>query len=121
MSVPGTGGDEVEVDAMKRNLILAAIAVTLLASAPAWAAAPFGSFGGKVGGGNSGAGMLPLFGWALDDNGIERVDALVDGVVVGQASYGRSRPQVTRRYPGYPDSAAAGFSYELDTTHYLNG
>jgi N-acetylmuramoyl-L-alanine amidase len=106
---------------MKRNLILAAIAVALLASAPAWAAAPFGSFGGKVGGGNSGAGMLPLFGWALDDSGVERIDALVDGVVVGQASYGRSRPQVTRRYPGYPDSAAAGFSYELDTTHYLNG
>jgi N-acetylmuramoyl-L-alanine amidase len=109
---------------MKRNVLLAVIATALLASAssaPAWAAAPFGSFGGKVGGGNSGGGMLPLFGWALDDNGVERVDILVDGVVVGGASYGRSRPQVTRRFPGYPDSAASGFAYELDTTHYLNG
>ncbi|HYG65710.1 MAG TPA: hypothetical protein VEL74_24210 [Thermoanaerobaculia bacterium] len=109
---------------MKRNVILAVTAVALLALTsvtPAWAAAPFGSFGGKVGGGNSGAGMMPLFGWALDDDGVERVDILVDGVVVGQASYGRSRPQITRRYPGFPDAAAAGWAYELDTTRFLNG
>ena len=105
---------------MKRNVILIAVAL-LLVSVPSWAAPPFGNFGGKVGGGNSGAGLLPLHGWALDDNGIDYVDVLVDGVVAGRALYGRSRPRVTVQHPGYPDSALPGFAYELDTTRYLNG
>lgn len=105
---------------MKRNVILV-LAVALLISAPAWAARPFGSFGGKVGGGNSGAGILPLHGWALDDDGVERVEVLVDGVVDGRANYGRSRPGVAEKFPGYPDSNRAGWVYHLDTTHYLNG
>jgi hypothetical protein len=105
---------------MKRNVILV-LAVALSISAPAWAARPFGQFGGKVGGGNAAAGLLPLYGWALDDDGVEGIDLLVDGVVDGRASYGRSRPQVARQYPGYPDSEHAGWVYQLDTTHYLNG
>ena len=106
---------------MKRNVFVSAIAVALLASMPGWAAAPFGSFGGIVGGGNSGAGSMPLTGWALDDNGVLAVDILVDGVVAGRASYGRARAGVAARFPGYPDSGAAGFAFQLDTTHYLNG
>ena len=105
---------------MKRNAILVLV-VALAISAPAWAANPFGQFGGKVGGGNSGAGLLPLYGWALDDDGIEAVDIMVDGVVDGRANYGRARPQVARQYPGYPDSNRAGWVYQLDTTRYLNG
>jgi hypothetical protein len=105
---------------MKRNVILVLV-VALSISAPAWAARPFGAFGGKVGGGNAAAGMLPLHGWALDDNGVEAIDILVDGVVDGRANYGRTRPQVLQKYPGYPDSTAAGWVYQLDTTHYLNG
>jgi hypothetical protein len=106
---------------MRRNVILAAITVALLVSAPAWAALPFGSFGGKVGGGNSGAGLLPLHGWALDDDGIAAVDVLVDGRVAGRAAYGRARAGVTARFPGFPNSALPGFGFELDTTRYLNG
>jgi hypothetical protein len=106
---------------MKRNVIVSAIAVALLASMPGWAAAPFGSFGGIVGGGNSGAGSLPLTGWALDDNGVLAVDILVDGIVAGRAAYGRARAGVASRFPDYPDSDAAGFAFQLDTTHYLNG
>jgi N-acetylmuramoyl-L-alanine amidase len=106
---------------MKRNVILVLVAVALLVSVPVWAAQPFGSFGGKVGGGNSGAGLLPLHGWALDDNGIESVDVLVDGIVSGRAAYGRARAGVAQRFPGFPDASAAGFAFELDTTRYLNG
>ena len=105
---------------MKRNITLV-LAVALSISAPAWAARPFGQFGGQVGGGNSGAGMLPLYGWALDDDGVEGIDILVDGVVDGRANYGRTRPQVTKKYPNYPDSQHPGWVYQLDTTHYLNG
>ncbi len=106
---------------MKRNVILSAIAVALLAVAPIAAAPPFGTFDGIVGGGNSGAGLLPLTGWALDDNGIQAVDILVDGLVAGRAAYGRARAGVTARFPGFPDSAHPGFGFQLDTTHYLNG
>ncbi|MFL6263922.1 MAG: hypothetical protein ACJ76Y_29890 [Thermoanaerobaculia bacterium] len=106
---------------MKRFVIVSLIAAALLAAVPGWAAAPFGSFGGIVGGGNSGATLLPLSGWALDDNGILAVDILVDGVVAARANYGRARAGVTARFPGYPDSASPGFALQLDTTHYLNG
>jgi N-acetylmuramoyl-L-alanine amidase len=105
---------------MKRSVTLMMM-TALLASVPAWAAPPFGSFGGQVGGGNSGAGVMALTGWALDDDGVNAVDILVDGVVVGRANYHRNRPEVAKRYPGYPDSIAAGYAYTLDTTHFLNG
>jgi Bacterial Ig domain len=121
--LPVDGTADVEVGAMKRNVSLAAIAVALfaLASAPAQAAAPFGSFGGKVGGGNGASGLLQLQGWALAGGGVAAVDILVDGAIIGRAQYGRARPQVKVLYPGFPDSALAGFAYELNTTHFLNG
>ncbi len=112
---------------MKRNRILAGASfasialVALMSAAPAFAAAPFGSFGGKIGGGNAGSGQMPLFGWALDDDGIAAVDIMVDGRIIGRSLYGRSRPQVTRQYPSFPNAALPGFAYQLDTTHFLNG
>ncbi len=109
---------------MKRNVMLSAVVAVALVSisaVPVWAAAPFGSFGGLVGGGNSGAGHLALHGWALDDNGIQAVDVLVDGILAGRATYGRARAGVTAKFPGFPDSAAPGFAFQLNTTRYLNG
>jgi hypothetical protein len=109
---------------MKRNIVLAAIVVSVVALAPASpanAAQPFGSFGGRVGGGNALDGNAPLFGWALADAGVAAVDVLVDGQIAGRAIYGRSRPGVGLAHPGFPDSALPGWVYNLDTTHYLNG
>lgn len=105
----------------RKRFILALFAALTMTTLPLAAAVPFGDFGGIVGGGNGGAGVLPLHGWALDDDGVAAVDVVVDGLVAGRADYGRSRPGVANSYPGYPDSAAAGFAFELDTTHYLNG
>ncbi len=106
---------------MRLTRVLAAVVVVGIGAAPAWGAPPFGSFGGKVGGGNGAAGMLPLHGWALDDDGVAAVDILVDGTVAGRAHYKRGRPGVTARFPGFPDSAAPGFAFQVDTTRYLNG
>ena len=105
---------------MKRNVILG-IVLLALATGSAQAAKPFGQFGGIVGGGNSGTGLIPLHGWALDDNGIEAVDFYVDGLPAARANYGRARPGVTLKYPNYPDSALPGFAFQLDSTRYLNG
>ena len=90
-------------------------------AAPGLAAAPFGHFGGLIGGGNAGGGFLPLHGWALDDGGIARVEIFVDGSPAGTAYYGFSRPDVQVLYPSYPDSSAPGWGYELNSALWLNG
>jgi len=106
---------------MARNLSLWTLAGLLLVAAPLVAAPPFGSFGGQIGGGNVGTGFLPLHGWALDDVGIDRVEIYVDGEPAGTAYFGFRRPDVEAVYPGYPDSATAGFGVELNSTLWLNG
>ncbi len=112
---------------MKRHVVILLAIVTALAAAipatPARAAAPqvLGSFDGRAGGGNSGSAILSLVGWALASDGVSAVDILVDGVIDGRASYGRSRPGVTARYPSFPDSKYPAWAYGVDTTHYLNG
>ncbi|HXO18574.1 MAG TPA: hypothetical protein VOA87_01485 [Thermoanaerobaculia bacterium] len=106
---------------MKRNVLLAAVVISLLAAAPSWAALPFGSFGGQIGGGNTSSGIALLFGWALDDVGVAAIDIVVDGVIDGRATYGRSRPAVQAAFPSFPNAGNSGWVYALDTTHYLNG
>ncbi|MEM7052329.1 MAG: Ig-like domain-containing protein [Acidobacteriota bacterium] len=107
---------------MRRNIVtLGWILCSLMLVSPALAQEPFGSFGGRSDGGNGAAGIVGMFGWALDDDGVAAVDFYVDGVIDGRALYGRHRPGVEAAYPGFPDSATAGFSYSLDTTRYPNG
>ena len=106
---------------MKRHVTIAGLFGTLSLAAAVFAAAPFGAMQGKPGGGNGLAGSTPIVGWALDDNGVGRVDVTVDGRVIGSAAYGQGRPQVTKRFPGYVDSNAPGWVYWLDTTEFLNG
>jgi N-acetylmuramoyl-L-alanine amidase len=106
----------------KTFLTLQALALwTVCGATGAWAATPFGWFNGLARPGNSGNGVLGVQGWALADTGVYAVDIVVDGVIVGRSNLGRARPGVTALYPGFPDSAAPGFAYELDTTHFLNG
>lgn len=106
---------------MRFRTILAFSIGLLTVAAVAHAEPPFGHLDGKAGGGNSGSGMIPITGWALDDDGVRAVDIFVDGVPVGRAHYGRNRPGVTRNFPGFPDSDAAGFGFGIDSTHFLNG
>jgi N-acetylmuramoyl-L-alanine amidase len=109
---------------MRRKAFLTMVAFSLLVcgATGTWAAAaPFGSFDGFARGGNAGNGVTAVQGWALAETGVAAVDIVVDGVIVGRANRGRSRPTVTKLHPGFPDSAKPGFGYELDTTHFLNG
>src|SRR5215471_13890446 len=108
---------------MKRLVVLSALGFALLTlnsprAASAAAADPFGFLGGIPTGDNGGNGTIPLTGWALAQDGVFAVDIVVDGSIIGRATYGRSRPGVARRFPGFPDSAAAGFAYELFSTHF---
>ena len=49
------------------------------------------------------------------------VQVFVDGLLAGQASHGISRPGVAAAFPGYPNSAAAGFTFQYDTTQGPDG
>lgn len=104
---------------MKRSLVV--FGLTMVVAGALHAAVPFGGFGGVEGGDNAGAGVIQFHGWALDDDGVAAVDIFVDGVIAGRAEYGRPRVDVSALHPGFPDSAAAGFAFGLNSTQYLNG
>jgi hypothetical protein len=105
---------------MRSKVILAAALLAMSAAIPSWAV-PFGVFGGLTQNRDSATGVVGLHGWALDASGVARVDVFVDGVSVGRAHYGTSRPGVAVLHPGFPDSHAAGFGFLLDSTRFDNG
>ena len=107
---------------MSRKFIsLAFLAALVVAPVTAWAAAPFGYVDHPGDGVGGASGIFGITGWALDDNGVDTVDVYVDGATAGRAFRGGHRPDVQVLYPGYPDSAVAGWSFNLDTSQYLNG
>jgi Putative Ig domain/Bacterial Ig domain len=60
-------------------------------------------------------------GWALDNVGIAAVEVLVDGIKVGDAIYGLSRPDIGATYGSFPNAARSGFNFTFDTTKFSNG
>jgi len=66
-------------------------------------------------------GVVTFSGWALDFEGVSRVRIFVDGFEVGDAAYGLPRPVVSAAFPGFPDTAAPGWSFTLDTTTLSEG
>ncbi len=97
-----------------------ALAFLLLSALPATAETVLGFLEGPVYQGNAGTGAIGLTGWAVADSGIRRVVIQVDGVDIGQARHGFSRPLVNDLYPGFPDSMGAGFTYHLNSTQFTN-
>ncbi len=65
------------------------------------------------------SGSVVVGGWLFDNVGVQTIDVLVDGIVVGQAWYGAPRPDVIAFYPGAPTNA--GYGYTWDTTTLANG
>ena len=124
---------------MRRATVgLAALAVTLMlagAGAAGGQEVVLGFVGGFEGGCdgpgtpcNAGSGFIGVFGWALAESGVVRVEILIQSVqfpdneiTLGRAVYGAPRPDVTAQYPGFPDSAAPGWSYNINSTLFANG
>ncbi|WP_160722733.1 Ig-like domain-containing protein [Bacillus sp. USDA818B3_A] len=65
-------------------------------------------------------GSTVVRGWFLDGSGVAKVEALVDGKLLGQAEYGLARTDVAKAYPAYKN-ANAGYQYTLNTTALTNG
>ncbi len=107
---------------LQQGLLVVLVLCSLVAmTPPANAENVVGFFEGQSGGLNSGGGVITLTGWVLADSGIKKVVIQVDGVDLGSARYGQSRPDVAALYPGFPNSNNAGFGYKLNSTDFLNG
>ena len=65
-------------------------------------------------------GITNVRGWFLDVSGVEKIEVLVDGKLIGNAQYGLSRPDVTKVFPEYFNSNS-GFQYSLDTKQFTDG
>ncbi len=59
-------------------------------------------------------------GWYLDGEEVSKVEIMVDEIILGEAVYGDSRPDVQTAYPDY-NNGNSGFHYILDTTALSNG
>ena len=68
------------------------------------------------------SGVVQVAGWVADESGtVARVDVVMDGRVVGQATHGITRPDVASDWPGVPGALNSGYAYRLDTRTLSNG
>lgn len=67
------------------------------------------------------SGSFPVVGWTSDTDGVDRIDILVDGLVMQSAIYGDPRPDVAVAFPDYPAAMFSGFIAHLDSSRILNG
>lgn len=65
-------------------------------------------------------GMTKIKGWFLDADGVNKLEVLVDGKVVGEVTYGKKRSDVLAVFPEYQNEYA-GYEYMLDTSKLSNG
>jgi len=62
------------------------------------------------------SGSMTIAGWALDNHAVTAVQVLIDGAVAGSVTYGASRPDVCRVWPGYSGCNNVGFSGSIDVS-----
>ena len=65
------------------------------------------------------SGTVLLYGWAIDGTGVASVSLSVDGKLVGNITYGTSRPDLQQVYPWATPNG--GYETRLDTTRLTNG
>ena len=58
---------------------------------------------------------IQIDGWALDAQGVARVEIYVDGVLLGNATYGLANEGATLAYPGFPNSSLPGWIATINT------
>jgi sugar lactone lactonase YvrE len=67
------------------------------------------------------AGTVTVAGWAVDNaamigTAISKVQVTLDGIAVGQATYGTARPDVCSAFPGRPGCPNVGYTYQLNVS-----
>lgn len=66
-------------------------------------------------------GLLGIEGWALDDQGVTRVEVFLDGRSLGPAAVGRPRPDVRQVFPSYPNAETSGYRLEASISPLSSG
>ncbi|HEV7484132.1 MAG TPA: Ig-like domain-containing protein [Thermoanaerobaculia bacterium] len=83
---------------------------------------PFGSLDIPDGVGiYNASGSFPVSGWALDTDGVAKVEVLIDNGVVQNAMYGDPRPDVANTIADWPDALYSAFIANVDTTRIQDG
>ncbi len=90
----------------------AAEAARLLDESDAAIEPPFGAIDGPAEGAEVAPGSL-VFGWALDDSGLEAVRVATELGPAGDAALGLPRRDVAKAYPDYDTPGGAGFSFPV--------
>lgn len=67
------------------------------------------------------SGSFPVSGWALDTDGVAKVEVLIDNGVVQNAMYGDARPDVANTIADWPDALYSAFIANVDTTRIIDG
>jgi ADP-heptose:LPS heptosyltransferase/GT2 family glycosyltransferase len=67
------------------------------------------------------SGRLLIEGWALARSGVERIDILLDGVIIGQAYYGTLRRDVEAAFPDWQDALRSGYIFHCPPNALENG
>ncbi|MBK8475589.1 MAG: hypothetical protein IPL39_04570 [Opitutaceae bacterium] len=93
---------------------------TAVASIPVPALLPRGVIDAPAASQNPISGTTTVMGWFLDPRGVSKLEVLVDGVILGQATTGIARPDVFNAYPGYAN-CYSGFTFGLSTTQLKDG
>lgn len=65
---------------------------------------------GEPGAGTTRSGVGLISGWAISHEGVESVEALIDGESLGFLPYGSARGDVATAFPDYPDSMHSGWA-----------
>lgn len=67
------------------------------------------------------SGSFPVSGWALDTDGVSKVEILIDNGVMQNAMYGDPRPDVGNTIADWPDALYSSFVANVDTTRIQDG
>ena len=67
------------------------------------------------------SGSFPVSGWALDTDGVSKVEVLIDNGVMQNAMYGDPRPDVANTFADWPDALYSAFIANVDTTRIQDG
>lgn len=67
------------------------------------------------------SGSFPVSGWALDTDGVAKVEVLIDNGVAQNAMYGDPRPDVANTIADWPDALYSAFIANVDTTRFQDG
>ena len=62
-----------------------------------------------------------LSGWALNISGIQKVNVVLNGIFVGNATIGQQRTDVNKAYPGYTNGENSGYNFTISNSSLIGG